>query len=61
MKVIECTRWELLNSLMTGGHLNELDVVNKVEREDGSNSHYNVTGIRYCDHATVTLFAKVRD
>jgi hypothetical protein len=40
------SKFKLFNALAEGGEMQELglQVVNAIEREDGSNSSYNVTG-----------------
>jgi len=61
---MNCTRWELITALMTGGPLKAwLRIVNSVEREDGSNKSYNVAG--YCQRAghdeSITIHVTVSD
>lgn len=44
---IKIDKWQLFQALASGQGLPELGfvVVNAIEREDGSNHNYNVTGI----------------
>lgn len=50
------TKHQLITALLTGGPLStpksQFSIVNGVEREDGSNHSYNVTGYDTAGHPT---------
>ena len=55
------TKYALIHALMTGGQLgNWFQIVNAVEREDGTNKCFNVTGITFRG-TTETLFMRTSD
>lgn len=54
------TRWTIFNALMTGGPFHPLVITNRIEREDGSNKNYLVTGYIITGQSE-TIFVKVTD
>lgn len=59
MKSHIVSKFELFNALANGGAMEELGltVVNAIEREDGSNHNYNVTGYDV-NNRKFTVFTK---
>jgi hypothetical protein len=57
---IKTTKYTLLQSFLNGKKFEDkLDIINAIEREDGSGHHFNISGFK--DKKEITIFVTTLD